>query len=84
VNDETRIVTSPSVDVSDAESVLREVEAVLAARGCALIHTHDATVLCKVTGLNEGVHIAKVFEIKPGIIKAKLAWRGLIDARIQH
>jgi len=30
------------------------------------------------------VHIAKVYEITPGRIAAKLAWRGLIDKRVKH
>lgn len=84
MDNELNIVTAPTVDVTDAETVLLELEAVLARHGCALVHASDATVLARITKLNEGVHIAKIYEIVPGRIAAKLAWRGLIDKRVSH
>lgn len=84
MDSEITLITSPSVDVTGAEAVLDELEAVLSRHGCVLIHAGDATVLARITGLGQAVHIAKVYEITPGRIAAKLAWRGLIDKRVAH
>jgi hypothetical protein len=78
------IITNPYEDVSLAKKVLYELEAVLHRNGCQLVHVADATVLARIVDNSNSVHIAKIFEIVPGKIQAKLAWREIINETVIH
>ena len=92
MDDATNIITEPYADVSLAQTVLRELDAVLYRHGCQLVHvdqvpgvtTASATVLARIVDNSTSVHIAKVFEIVPGKIQAKSAWGKIIDEVVRH
>ena len=84
MDDATNIITEPYADVSLAQTVLRELEAVLYRHGCLVIHMPDATVLARIVNTSDAVHIAKIFEIVPGKIQAKIAWGKIIDEVVRH
>lgn len=77
MTEETKIVTSTElVDMTPVEDILVELHNVLLRRGCALVHMPDGMMLCKITGLNEGLALALVSEIKPGGAKFRRATFG--------